>query len=112
MIMTNNPNRDRAPLKRNNVVFFYKCTKRDCAPLPKSGYVGLTTTSLSRRLTMHLQNGGPKTHTERNHPDSPLTRRNMVENTSILTATSDSRRLSALEAILIRQFRTKDKFPS
>lgn len=107
MIMSNNPNRDRAPLKRTNVVYFYKCTKGDCALLPKSGYVGLTTTSLSRRITMHLQNGGPRTHTERTHPDSPLTRRDMVDNTKIIAATSDSRRLSVLEAILIRHLDPK-----
>ena len=64
MIMSNNPNRDNAPLKQANVVYFYKCNKGDCALLPKSSYIGLTTTSLSRRITMHLQNGGPKAHTE------------------------------------------------
>ena len=102
IVMSNNPNRDHTPLKQANVVYFYKCTKGDCALLPKSGYVGLTTTSLSRRITMHLQTGGPKTHTEKYH-DSPLTRQDMTENTQILTKTSDRRRLPVLEAVFIRE---------
>ena len=89
-------------LTRLNVVYFYKCTKGDCALLPKSGYVGHTTTSLSRRITMHLQSGGPKTHTETDH-ETPLTRHDMTENTTILGTDSDKRRLSVLEAVLIRE---------
>jgi len=102
MIMSNNPSRDHALLKQANVVYFYNCTKGDCALLPKSGYFRLTTTSLSRRITMHLQTGGPKTHTERYH-DATLTRNDMTENTRILTVTSDRRRLQVLEAVFIRE---------
>ena len=51
---------------------------------------------------MHLQTGGPKTHTETHH-DTPLTRRDMTENTRILTTASDKRRLKVLEAALIRE---------
>ena len=101
-VMTNNPTRDPATLKQANVVYFYKCSKGDCALLPKSGYVGLTTTSLSRRITMHLQTGGPKSHTDKHH-DSPLTRADMVQNTRILIAASDKRRLPILEAVFIRE---------
>ena len=102
MIMSNNRNRDQAVLKQTNVVYFYKCNKGDCALLPRSGYVGLTTTSLSRRVTMHLQNGGPKSHSEEYH-DLPLTRKDMTENTRILATTADKRRLSVLEAVFIRE---------
>ena len=102
LIMKNNHNRDLTPLKQANVVYFYKCRKGDCALLPKSGYVGVTTTSLSRRISMHLQTGGPKMHTERYH-DTPLTRHDMTENTTILTATSDKRRLQVMESALIRE---------
>ena len=51
---------------------------------------------------MHLQNGGPRTHTEQYH-DSPLTRQDMVENTHILATATDKRRLPVLEAVLIRE---------
>ena len=102
MIMSNNPNRDHTTLRQANIVYFYKCNKGDCALLPRSGYVGLTTTSLSRRITMHLQAGGPRTHNDRHH-DSPLTRKDMTDNTRILATACDRRRLPVLEAVFIRE---------
>ena len=48
-------------LKRTNVVYEYKCNMGDCEHLPSS-YIGMTTTTLSSRLTMHLQKGGPADH--------------------------------------------------
>lgn len=102
LIMSNNPNRDTSLLKQTNVVYFFKCKKADCELLPRSGYVGVTTTSMSRRITMHLQAGGPKTHTEKVH-GTRLTRHDMTSSMQILAATSDKRRLQVLEAIYIRQ---------
>ena len=81
-ILKNNPNKDTTPLKQCNVVYRYKCQTGDCAILPNSGYIGCTTTSLSRRLTMHLQNGGPQVHSQTKH-DIALTRREIVANTTI-----------------------------
>ena len=101
-ILKNNPNKDTTPLKQCNVVYRYKCQTGDCALLPNSGYIGCTTTSLSRRLTMHLQNGGPQVHSQTKH-DIALTRREIVANTTILDRAPDRRRLLALEAIWIRE---------
>ena len=50
---------------------------------------------------MHLQNGGPKTHTNLHH-DQRLTRKQMLENTSIIDRTNNTRELHVLEAIHIR----------
>ena len=50
---------------------------------------------------MHLQNGGPKTHTETYH-DQRLTRTEMVANTSIIDRSHSIRELHVLEAIHIR----------
>ena len=102
LIISNNMARDKSPLKQSNIVYHFKCNKGDCALLPTSGYIGYTTTTLSRRLTMHLQSGGPQQHTEAQH-DTRLTRQEIVANTSILTRAPDWRRLVALEAILIRE---------
>ena len=77
--MNNNPSRDTSLLKQTNVIYSYKCTIGDCALRSNCKYIGLTTTSLSRRITMHLQNGGPKTHTETNH-EQRLTRKQIIEN--------------------------------
>ena len=102
LILRNNTSRDQAPLKQTNVVYRYKCTIGDCALLPHSAYIGNTTTSLSRRITMHLQQGGPLAHTLDHHGEQ-LTRQQMTQNTEILARAQDRRRLLALEAIYIRE---------
>ena len=66
-IMRINTNKDNTQLKQCNVVYRYKCQTRCCALLPNSGYIGSITTSLSKRLTMHLQNGGPQIHSRTKH---------------------------------------------
>ena len=101
LLMNNNPTRDKTMLKQSNVIYSYKCPLGDCALRQSCKYIGVTTTSLSRRITMHLQNGGPKTHTERTH-DQRLTRKQLVENTTILDRTQNYRKLQVLEAICIR----------
>ena len=50
---------------------------------------------------MHLQTGGPKTHTETHH-DQRLTRRQMTENTTIIDKSNNIRELHVLESIHIR----------
>ena len=102
LVMKNNMASDNTPLKQTNVVYHFKCTKGDCALLPASGYIGYTTTTLSRRLTMHLQSGGPQQHTQTEH-DTRLTRQEITANTSIIAKASDWRRLVAMEAIMIRE---------
>ena len=94
--------KDLSTLKQTNVVYHYNCTLGDCALLPRSAYIGQTTTSLSRRITMHLQQGGPRMHTWQEHNEQ-LTRKLMTENTKIIARASDVRRLVALEAIYIRE---------
>ena len=106
LIMCNNLSNDNAPLKSTNVVYEYKCQIGDCARRRNSSYIGHTTTSLSRRLTMHLQGGGPMTHTLSDH-GRKLQRSDLVDNTKILTKCSQSRKLKVLEAVYIR-----DKDPS
>ena len=101
LLMKNNPTRDTDLLKQTNVIYSYKCTLGDCALRPNCNYIGLTTTSLSRRITMHLQSGGPKTHSDTHHGHR-LTRQDMTKNTSILDECSDVRRLHMLEAVYIR----------
>ena len=101
LLMNNNPSRDKSMLKQSNVIYSYRCTIGDCALRPSCKYIGFTTTSLSRRLTMHIQNGGPKTHTETTH-EQRLTRTQMLENTVILDKCQNRRKLQVLEAIYIR----------
>ena len=94
-------NEDKAPLKRNHVMYMYTCPHGDCK-LRNNTYIGMTITSLSRRLTMHLQAGTPKMHTLREHQVT-LTRDMIVENTEIIDSAPDHRRLQVLEALHIME---------
>ena len=101
LVMKNNLSCVPSLLRSTNVVYKFKCTLGDCARLPNSTYIGHTSTTVSRRITMHLQEGGPLRHLDRCH-NVPLTRDMMVCNTSILARCSDKRRLQILEAVYIR----------
>ena len=62
---------------------------------------GSTTTTLSRRLTMHLANLAIKDHQLTRH-NSNLTRENIVRNTVIIRKHRDKIRLLIREALLIK----------
>ena len=100
LVMKNNSTRSKSALKQTNVVYQFQCTAGDCATR-EVYYIGHTTTSLSRRLTMHLQDGAPKKHYTEQH-NTALTRDDLVTNTSILAHCQDRRRLITLETVYIR----------
>ena len=95
---------DTAPrpvgVRRSHVVYKFTCPEEDCTPL--ASYVGMTTTTLSRRLTLHLQQGGPKEHLQTIHGRS-LDRETIVNQTEIIAAEKDPRRLAILEAVIIKE---------
>ena len=59
MVMKNSLSCVPSMLRSTNVVYKFKCTLGDCARLPNSNYIGHTSTRVSRRITMHLQEGPP-----------------------------------------------------
>ena len=84
-------------LQQSNVVYKFSC------PLPHSQaveYVGLCTTTLSRRLTYHGQDGSIHKHFKNYHNSKP-TREQLTENTVILDRASDRYRLTIKEALHI-----------
>ena len=99
LVMKNNLNEKEGDLSRTGIVYQYTCPIGDCKTRNVC-YIGMSTTTLSRRLTYHLQNGTPKNHTTRIH-NTPLTRQMLVENTVILDGSSDRKRLQIQEALFI-----------
>ena len=81
-------------------MYEFRCQTGECEHLNNS-YIGVTTTSLSRRLTMHKGGGAPKSHHENVH-DLPITRNILVNNTKIIKAENDNNRLMIIEALLIQ----------
>ena len=63
----------------------------------------MTRTTLSRRLTMHTQNGTIKQHITNDHPNENK-RKTLEEGTQILDQENDTRKLPILEALYIEKF--------
>ena len=101
LIMKNNLSADSSQLSSTNVVYMFKCSLGDCAHRRNANYIGHTVTTLSRRITMHLQDGAPLRHLRQEHGEA-LTRKLMVSNTSILARCNNRTRLKVMEAVLIR----------
>ena len=109
LVMVNNMfkkktrDKDNRHLQQANVIYQFSCPEEGCRLLNKDKYIGATTTSLSRRLTMHKQQGALKNHMHKEH-DKDITRQILVDNTEILCSTHDQRRLWVLEALYIREY--------
>ena len=54
LVIRNNSSPSIGVLRKTNVIYKFKCPLRDCISDNNNIYVGLTSTTLSRRLTMHL----------------------------------------------------------
>ena len=99
LLMKNNPMQDNSPLKASNVIYEFKCSREECVPLNIS-YIRMTTTTLRRRLTMHLREGAPRKHFRDRHNDN-LTRDELVTSTRILKHCRDTQRLPIYESLFI-----------
>ena len=64
-------------------------------------YVGLTQTTLSQRITMHLQSGSIKEHF-RLHHNTQVTRQDIANNTTIVARASNRYQLAIKEALIIQ----------
>ena len=97
LLLRNRPATRKTPLQEDHVIYQHTCNSKECGPC---SYIGMTRTTLSRRLTCHLSSGAIKEHySGRNH--NRLTRQDLNENTIILDTEHDPRRLFFLEAIYI-----------
>ena len=88
-------------MQKSHVVYRFTCTNGNCEVQP-STYLGMTTTKLSRRLTMHLASGTPKNHLKNEHGIN-ITRKILEENTEIIDRCPDRQRLCILEALHIKE---------
>ena len=100
LVMCNNPVETKW-LMRTNVVYQFQCPDEGCR-LRKVNYIGYTSTTLSRRLTMHLQEGAPKDHLQQEH-NTTLTRKMLTDNTRIIHSNTDHNKIEIIEAIYINQ---------
>lgn len=96
LIMKNSP-RHTSILQSTNVVYKFTCPAQHDVI---ATYIGQTRTTLSRRITMHLQGGSISAHSQLSH-GTKLTRQTLVDNTVILHHEADPSRLKIAEALYI-----------
>ena len=101
--MKNNLTPKLRELARTNLIYDFTCSIDDCKHLPTKQvrYSGLTTCTLSRRLSFHLQEGAIQKHCQSAH-GRPITRDEIVSMTKARYHVRDVRRLEILEALIIR----------
>ena len=88
-------------LKLTNVIYNFICSFEDCRLQPNVNYIGYTTTTtLNRRLTMHLASGAIKLHSAGCH-SRQLTRNGLTDNTTIMQRDRDITWLQIAEVLLI-----------
>ena len=102
LVMRNNMMKKPRELSKTNVIYEFQCKKGDCEHLPprRKQYSGLTTNTLSRRLSFHLQNGAIRHHFETKH-ELKITRKEIVNWTRVKYQLRDTNRLEILEALII-----------
>ena len=103
LIMRNNITPKVRDMAKTNLIYQFDCNEGECAHLTtrNKSYTGLTTCTLSRRLSLHLQNGAIKKHFEENH-NRNITRKEIVSCTKARYYVRDTRRLEILESLIIR----------
>ena len=103
LIMKNNLSPKLRDLARTNLIYDFTCKTGECKHLPtlKVRYSGLTTCTLSRRLSLHIQNGAIRKHYESSH-NRNITRSEIVAMTKARYYQRDVRKLEILEALIIQ----------
>ena len=101
--MRNNMTPKVRDIAKTHLVYDFQCKEGECAHLPnkQTRYTGLTTCTLSRRLSFHLQNGAIKEHFLDKH-NRNITRAEIVNYTKARFYERDVRRLEILESLIIR----------
>ena len=108
LVIKNNSSPSIGVLQKNNIIYQFKCHLGDCISENNNIYVGLTSTTLSRRLTMHLSDTSSITqHFFKNSCPTTELRNILTENTTILEDQNDKQKLQILDVLHIRNIQPK-----
>ena len=97
LVIRNNSSPSIGVLQKNNVIYQFKCPLGDCISDNNNIYVGLTSTTLSRTLTMHLSDTSSIAQHLKKHscPTTEL-RKILTDNTTILEHQNNKQKLQIL----------------
>ncbi|MPC28733.1 hypothetical protein E2C01_021943 [Portunus trituberculatus] len=101
LILKNNCHLPTATLQELNVVYQYTCHDGDCNRRPSIRILCSTITTLSKRITAHLQDGAIKMHHVTTHADTTFNHKKIEENAVILHKEPCKARLRMTEAVYI-----------
>ena len=103
LVIRNNSSPSIGVLQKTNVIYKFKCPLGDCISDNNNIYVGLTSTTLSRRLTMHLSDTSSiAQHLKKHSCPTAQLRKILTDNTTILEHQNNKQKLQILEALHIR----------
>ena len=103
LVIRNNSSPSIGVLQKTNVIYKFKCPLGDCISDNNNIYVGLTSTTLSRRLTMHLSDTNSiAQHLKKHSCPTTQLRKILTDNTTILEHQNNKQKLQILEALYIR----------
>ena len=103
LVIRNNSSPSIGVLQKTNVIYRFKCPLGDCISDNNNIYVGLTLTTQSRRLTMHLSDTSSIAQHLKKHscPNNTITEI-LTDNTTILEHQNNKQKQQILEALHIR----------
>ena len=103
IIISNNSSRSTELLGRTSVIYMFKCSLEDCVSNENNTYFGLITKTLTRRITMCLNDSSTKALHLNTHsiPKSKF-QKILVENFTIISREINKLRQQILEAIHIK----------
>ena len=108
LVIKNNSSPSIGLLLKTNVIYQFKYPLGDCISENNNIYIGLTSTTLSRRLTMHLSDTSSiAQHIKKHSCPTTEVRKILTENTIILEHQNNKQKLQILEALHIRNMQPK-----
>ena len=87
LVIKNSQTTQLDPLKTTNVIYKYTCNLMTC----QSEYIGMTRTTLKKRLDAHYYNGSILKHHEQ-HYNEKITKENLYKNTKIIEKENEYRK--------------------
>ena len=108
LVIKNNSPPSIGVLQKTNVIYQFKCPLGDCISENNNIYVGLTSTTQSRRLTIHFSDTSSIAQNLKKHswPTTEL-RKILTDNTTILEHQNNKQKLQILESLQIRNIQPK-----
>ena len=103
LVIKNSPTTQCEDLNTTNVIYNFTCNRMTCQ---SANYIGMTRTTLKKRLDSHYYNGSIYKHYKEFHKEK-LTKENLYNNTKIIEKEQEWKRLSIKEALKIIEMTPK-----